>query len=90
VTAPDDRVPATVVTGYLGAGKTTLLNHVLKWDGGRYAVIVNEFGDVGIDGPAVERWLEEVLTLRCGHPSDEGGFLRSRATSGASSSSRST
>src|SRR5580704_11151025 len=45
------RVPCTVVTGFLGAGKTTLIRHVLAhaW-GRRLAVIVNEFGDVGIDG----------------------------------------
>jgi cobalamin biosynthesis protein CobW len=45
------RVPCTIVTGFLGAGKTTLIRHVLAHaDGRRLAVIVNEFGDVGIDG----------------------------------------
>src|SRR6266513_5714027 len=45
------RVPCTIVTGFLGAGKTTLIRHVLQnADGRRLAVIVNEFGDVGIDG----------------------------------------
>jgi cobalamin biosynthesis protein CobW len=45
------RVPCTVVTGFLGSGKTTLIRHVLANAGGRrLAVIVNEFGDVGIDG----------------------------------------
>ncbi|MFG1302825.1 cobalamin biosynthesis protein CobW [Xanthobacter autotrophicus] len=45
------RVPCTIVTGFLGAGKTTLIRHVLENAGGkRLAVIVNEFGDVGIDG----------------------------------------
>jgi cobalamin biosynthesis protein CobW len=44
------RVPCTIVTGFLGAGKTTLIRHVLANAQGRLAVIVNEFGDVGIDG----------------------------------------
>ncbi len=45
------RVPCTIVTGFLGAGKTTLIRHVLaNARGRRLAVIVNEFGDVGIDG----------------------------------------
>src|SRR5438552_2337723 len=45
------RVPCTIVTGFLGAGKTTLIRHVLATaKGRRLAVIVNEFGDVGIDG----------------------------------------
>lgn len=46
-----DRVPCTIITGFLGAGKTTLLRGLLeKLDGKRLAIIVNEFGDVGIDG----------------------------------------
>ncbi len=45
------RIPCTIVTGFLGAGKTTLIRHVLgDAQGRRLAVIVNEFGDVGIDG----------------------------------------
>ena len=45
------RVPCTVVTGFLGAGKTTLIRNILENAGGRrLAIIVNEFGDVGIDG----------------------------------------
>ena len=50
-TASLARVPCTIVTGFLGAGKTTLIRHVLAHARGRrLAVIVNEFGDVGIDG----------------------------------------
>ena len=45
------KIPATVITGFLGAGKTTLVRHVLQHAGGRrIALIVNEFGDVGVDG----------------------------------------
>ncbi|MCR6629526.1 MAG: cobalamin biosynthesis protein CobW [Magnetospirillum sp.] len=45
------KVPATVITGFLGAGKTTLVRHLLENnDGRRIALIVNEFGDVGVDG----------------------------------------
>jgi cobalamin biosynthesis protein CobW len=45
------RIPCTIVTGFLGAGKTTLIRHILSnANGRRLAVIVNEFGDVGIDG----------------------------------------
>jgi len=51
MTAPLARVPCTIVTGFLGSGKTTLIRHVLaNANGRRLAVIVNEFGDVGIDG----------------------------------------
>ncbi len=51
MTASFARVPCTIVTGFLGAGKTTLIRHVLAHaQGKKLAVIVNEFGDVGIDG----------------------------------------
>jgi len=49
--SPLARVPCTIVTGFLGAGKTTLIRHILaNAQGRRLAVIVNEFGDIGIDG----------------------------------------
>lgn len=64
---PDPRVPVTVVTGYLGAGKSTLLNHIMTaGHGKRYAVIVNEFGDVGIDGDLIETGEEELIELASG------------------------
>ena len=45
------RIPATVITGFLGAGKTTLVRHLLENAAGRrIAVIVNEFGELGVDG----------------------------------------
>ena len=45
------RIPATVITGFLGAGKTTLIRRLIEEaDGRRLALIVNEFGDVGVDG----------------------------------------
>ena len=45
------RIPATVVTGFLGAGKTTLIRNLLQNAGGRkIALIINEFGDLGVDG----------------------------------------
>ena len=63
----DDRVPVTVVTGHLGAGKTTLLNHVLTGDHGRrFAVIVNEFGEAGIDGELIQSGAEELIELSSG------------------------
>jgi cobalamin biosynthesis protein CobW len=51
MSSPLARIPCTIVTGFLGSGKTTLIRHVLaNANGRRLAVIVNEFGDVGIDG----------------------------------------
>jgi cobalamin biosynthesis protein CobW len=44
------KIPATVITGFLGAGKTTLIRHLITHSGRRIALIVNEFGDVGVDG----------------------------------------
>lgn len=61
------RTPVTVLTGYLGAGKTTLLNRILSENHGkRHAVIVNEFGDVGIDNDLVVDADEEVFEMNNG------------------------
>ena len=61
------QTPVTVLTGYLGAGKTTLLNRILSEDHGkRYAVIVNEFGEIGIDNDLVVGADEEVFEMNNG------------------------
>ena len=61
------QTPVTVLTGYLGAGKTTLLNRILTEDHGRrYAVIVNEFGEIGIDNELVVGADEEVFEMNNG------------------------
>ena len=52
----DGRIPITLLTGFLGAGKTTMLNRLLSDpDSGKIAVIVNEFGEIGIDGDLIVR-----------------------------------
>jgi G3E family GTPase len=62
-----DKIPVTVLTGYLGAGKTTLLNRILtEPHGKRYAVIVNEFGEIGIDNDLVVNTDEEVFEMNNG------------------------
>jgi G3E family GTPase len=62
-----DKIPVTVLTGYLGAGKTTLLNRILSENHGKkYAVIVNEFGEIGIDNDLVVGADEEVFEMNNG------------------------
>src|SRR6195256_5809045 len=65
--ATTDKIPVTVLTGYLGAGKTTLLNRILSEPHGKkYAVIVNEFGEIGIDNELVVNADEEVFEMNNG------------------------
>ncbi|RWP15501.1 MAG: GTP-binding protein [Mesorhizobium sp.] len=65
--AQTTQIPVTVLTGYLGAGKTTLLNRILSENHGkRYAVIVNEFGEIGIDNELIVESDEEIYEMNNG------------------------
>lgn len=63
----DNRVPVTLLTGFLGAGKTSLLNHLIRDpEAGRIAVVMNEFGEVGLDHDLIEEVTDEVVLLQSG------------------------
>ena len=61
-----DKIPVTILTGFLGAGKTTLLNQLVEKSQKRLALIINEFGDIGIDGDLVCSAEDQILELNNG------------------------
>ncbi len=66
-TEPSPLIPVTLLTGFLGSGKTTVLNHILAQPGmAETAVIVNEFGEIGIDHLLVERATDDIVLLNSG------------------------
>lgn len=66
-TSPESKIPITILTGYLGSGKTTFVNYLLKEKHGyKFAIIENEFGDVGIDDGLVLQTNEEIIEMMNG------------------------
>ena len=81
--ATDQRIPVTVLIGYLGSGKTTLLNRILvEASDKKYAVIVNEFGELGIDDRLVRRRIDaEVRLPSPPRRTPDASFVRRRTSS---------
>lgn len=74
-----ERIPFTVIGGYLGAGKTTLLNHILRHNNGRrFALLVNDFGSINIDAELIKNQDGETINLAngCICCSLAGGFVQ--------------
>ena len=66
-TEKNSKIPVTILTGYLGSGKTTFVNYLLKEDHGhKFAIIENEFGEVGIDDGLVLQSEEEIIEMMNG------------------------
>ena len=67
IEATPNRVPVSIITGFFGAGKTTLINHLVTQPGmEETALIINEFGQIGLDNLLVETAIENTLVLENG------------------------